>query len=190
MEVCFISVEKPPTFFHHNTGYIERFITMNTVTHPIPPVFDSGSRILILGSFPSVKSREGHFFYHHPQNRFWKTLAGVLKSPVPISIDEKKEFLLSHHIALWDVIASCSIEGSSDSSIRDVVPNDLSRILSAANIQAIFCNGKTSWNYYKKYQETVTGIPAVSLPSTSPANAAWTLEKLEGVWDVISDYLE
>ena len=93
MEVCFISVEKPPTSFHHNTGYIERFITMNTVKHPIPPVFDSSSRILILGSFPSVKSREGHFFYHHPQNRFWKTLAGVLKSPVPISIDEKKEFL-------------------------------------------------------------------------------------------------
>ena len=163
---------------------------MNTVTHPIPPVFDSASRILILGSFPSVKSREGHFFYHHPQNRFWKTLAGILAVPVPGSIDEKKEFLLSHHIALWDVIASCSIEGSSDSSIRDVVPNDLSRILSAANIQAIFCNGKTSWNYYKKYQETVTGIPAVPLPSTSPANAAWTLEKLEGVWDVISDYLE
>lgn len=93
---------------------------MNTVTHPIPPVFDSASRILILGSFPSVKSREGHFFYHHPQNRFWKTLAGILAVPVPGSIDEKKEFLLSHHIALWDVIASCSIEGSSDSSIRDV----------------------------------------------------------------------
>ncbi len=88
------------------------------------------------------------------------------------------------------MIASCSIEGSSDSSIRNVVPNDLSRILSAADIQAIFCNGKTSWNYYKKYQETVTGIPAVSLPSTSPANAAWTLEKLEGAWGVISDYLE
>ena len=123
---------------------------MNTVTHPIPPVFDSASRILILGSFPSVKSREGHFFYHHPQNRFWKTLAGILAVPVPGSIDEKKEFLLSHHIALWDVIASCSIEGSSDSSIHDVVPNDLSRILSASSIQAIFCNGKTSWNYYKK----------------------------------------
>ena len=163
---------------------------MNTVTHPIPPVFDSASRILILGSFPSVKSREGHFFYHHPQNRFWKTLAGILAVPVPGSIDEKKEFLLSHHIALWDVIASCSIEGSSDSSIHDVVPNDLSRILSASSIQAIFCNGKTSWNYYKKYQEAVTGIPAVSLPSTSPTNAAWTLEKLEGAWGVISDYLE
>ena len=130
---------------------------MNTVTHPIPPVFDSASRILILGSFPSVKSREGHFFYHHPQNRFRKTLAGILAVPVPGSIDEKKEFLLSHHIALWDVIASCSIEGSSDSSIRDVVPNDLSRILSTADIRAIFCNGKTSWNYYRKYQEAVTG---------------------------------
>ena len=163
---------------------------MEQVTHPIAPVFDKSSRILILGSFPSVKSREAAFFYGHPQNRFWKTLAGVLKSPVPVSIDEKKEFLLSHHIALWDVIASCSIEGSSDSSICDVVPNDLARILSASNIQAIFCNGKTSWNYYKKYQETVTGIPAVSLPSTSPANAAWTLEKLEGAWGVISDYLE
>ena len=163
---------------------------MNTVTHPIPPVFDSASRILILGSFPSVKSREGHFFYHHPRNRFGKTLAGILAVPVPGSIDEKKEFLLSHHIALWDVIASCSIEGSSDSSIRDVVPNDLPRILSTADIRAIFCNGKTSWNYYRKYQESATGIPAVSLPSTSPANAAWTLEKLEGAWGIVTDYLK
>ena len=162
---------------------------MNTVTHPIPPVFDSASRILILGSFPSVKSREGHFFYHHPQNRFWKTLAGVLDVPAPDTIDEKKAFLLSHRIALWDVIASCSIEGSSDSSIRDVVPNDLSRILSTADIRAIFCNGKTSWNYYRKYQEAVTGIPAVSLPSTSPANAAWSLEKLKGAWNVILPYI-
>lgn len=162
---------------------------MNTVTHPIPPVFDSASRILILGSFPSVKSREGHFFYHHPQNRFWKTLAGVLDVPVPDTIAEKKAFLLSHRIALWDVIASCSIEGSSDSSIRDVVPNDLSVILSTADIRAIFCNGKTSWNYYRKYQEAVTGIPAVSLPSTSPANAAWSLEKLKGAWNVILPYI-
>ena len=156
---------------------------MNTVIHPIPPVFDRNSKILILGSFPSVKSREGHFFYHHPQNRFWKTLAGVLDVPVPDTIDEKKAFLLSHRIALWDVIASCSIEGSSDSSIRDVVPNDLSVI------RAIFCNGKTSWNYYRKYQEAVTGIPAVSLPSTSPANAAWSLEKLKGAWNVILPYI-
>ena len=162
---------------------------MNTVIHPIPPVFDRNSKILILGSFPSVKSREGHFFYHHPQNRFWKTLAGVLDVPVPDTIDEKKTFLLSHRSALWDVIASCSIEGSSDSSIRDVVPNDLSVILSTADIRAIFCNGKTSWNYYRKYQEAVTGIPAVSLPSTSPANAAWSLEKLKGAWNVILPYI-
>ena len=162
---------------------------MNTVIHPIPPVFDRNSKILILGSFPSVKSREGHFFYHHPQNRFWKTLAGGLDVPVPDTIDEKKAFLLSHRIALWDVIASCSIEGSSDSSIRDVVPNDLSVILSTADIRAIFCNGKTSWNYYRKYQEAVTGIPAVSLPSTSPANAAWSLEKLKGAWNVILPYI-
>ncbi len=162
---------------------------MNTVIHPIPPVFDRNSKILILGSFPSVKSREGHFFYHHPKNRFWKTLAGVLDVPVPDTIAEKKAFLLSHRIALWDVIASCSIEGSSDSSIRDVVPNDLSVILSTADIRAIFCNGKTSWNYYRKYQEAVTGIPAVSLPSTSPANAAWSLEKLKGAWNVILPYI-
>ena len=162
---------------------------MNTVIHPIPPVFDRNSKILILGSFPSVKSREGHFFYHHPQNRFWKTLAGVLDVPVPDTIAEKKAFLLSHRIALWDVIASCSIEGSSDSSIRDVVPNDLSVILSTADIRAIFCNGKTSWNYYRKYKEAVTGIPAVSLPSTSPANAAWSLEKLKGAWNVILPYI-
>lgn len=167
----------------------ERQMIMNTVIHPIPPVFDRNSKILILGSFPSVKSREGHFFYHHPQNRFWKTLAGVLDVPVPDTIDEKKAFLLSHRIALWDVIASCSIEGSSDSSIRDVVPNDLSVILSTADIRAIFCNGKTSWNYYRKYQEAMTGIPAVSLPSTSPANAAWSLEKLKGAWNVILPYI-
>lgn len=153
---------------------------MNTVIHPIPPVFDRNSKILILGSFPSVKSREGHFFYHHPQNRFWKTLAGVLDVPVPDTIDEKKAFLLSHRIALWDVIASCSIEGSSDSSIRDVVPNDLSVILSTADIRAIFCNGKTSWNYYRKYQEAVTGIPAVSLPSTSSGKCGVVARKIKG----------
>lgn len=130
---------------------------METVTHPIPPLFDVSSRILILGSFPSVKSREGLFFYHHPQNRFWKVLAGVLEEPVPGSIEEKKIFLLKHRIALWDVIASCTIEGSSDSTIKNVVPNDLSGILSAADISRIFCNGGASFQYYKKYQEPRTG---------------------------------
>ena len=160
---------------------------METVTHPIPPLFDASSRILILGSFPSVKSREGLFFYHHPQNRFWKVLAGVLEEPVPGSIEEKKIFLLKHRIALWNVIASCTIEGSSDSTIKNVVPNDLSGILSAADISRIFCNGGASFQYYKKYQEPRTGRAAVRLPSTSPANAAWTLPRLVDAWHVILD---
>ena len=162
---------------------------METVTHPIPPLFDASSRILILGSFPSVKSREGLFFYHHPQNRFWKVLAGVLEEPVPGSIEEKKIFLLKHRIALWDVIASCTIEGSSDSTIKNVVPNALSGILSAADISRIFCNGGASFQYYKKYQEPRTGRAAVRLPSTSPANAAWSLDRLIREWAVIRDSL-
>ena len=162
---------------------------METVTHPIPPLFDASSRILILGSFPSVKSREGLFFYHHPQNRFWKVLAGVLEEPVPGSIEEKKIFLLKHRIALWDVIASCTIEGSSDSTIKNVVPNDLSGILSAADISRIFCNGGASFQYYKKYQEPRTGRAAVRRPSTSPANAAWSLDRLIREWAAIRDSL-
>ena len=162
---------------------------METVTHPIPPLFDASSRILILGSFTSVKSREGLFFYHHPQNRFWKVLAGVLEEPVPGSIEEKKIFLLKHRIALWDVIASCTIEGSSDSTIKNVVPNDLSGILSAADISRIFCNGGASFQYYKKYQEPRTGRAAVRLPSTSPANAAWSLDRLIREWAAIRDSL-
>ena len=162
---------------------------METVTHPIPPLFDASSRILILGSFPSVKSREGLFFYHHPQNRFWKVLAGVLEEPVPGSIEEKKIFLLKHRIALWDVIASCTIEGSSDSTIKNVVPNDLSGILSAADISRIVCNGGASFQYYKKYQEPRTGRAAVRLPSTSPANAAWSLDRLIREWAAIRDSL-
>ena len=162
---------------------------METVTHPIPPLFDASSRILILGSFPSVKSREGLFFYHHPQNRFWKVLAGVLEEPVPGSIEEKKIFLLKHRIALWDVIATGTIEGSSDSTIKNVVPNDLSGILSAADISRIFCNGGASFQYYKKYQEPRTGRAAVRLPSTSPANAAWSLDRLIREWAAIRDSL-
>ena len=162
---------------------------METVTHPIPPLFDASSRILILGSFPSVKSREGLFFYHHPQNRFWKVLSGVLEEPVPGSIEEKKIFLLKHRIALWDVIASCTIEGSSDSTIKNVVPTDLSGILSAAAISQIFCNGSASFQYYKKYQEPRTGRAAVRLPSTSPANAAWSLDRLIREWAAIRDSL-
>lgn len=158
--------------------------------HNIGPIFDAHSRILILGSFPSVKSREGQFFYHHPQNRFWKTLAAVLDCPIPGSIPEKRDMLLAHGIALWDVIASCEITGSSDSSIKNAVPNDLSRILSAAPIRAVFCNGGTAYRLYQKYLLPVTGMEAIPLPSTSPANAAWSLGRLSAAWrDAVAPFI-
>ncbi len=162
---------------------------MDAIQHPIPPVFNEDSKILILGSFPSVKSREGQFFYHHPQNRFWKVLSQVTDSPLPETIEEKRAFLLNHHIAVWDVIASCTIEGSSDSSIRNVVPNDLTEILSGSQITQIFCNGGTSARYFKKYQEISLGRSAIALPSTSPANAAWSVERLVSQWKPIASYL-
>lgn len=152
------------------------------ISHPIEPVFDENSEILILGSFPSVKSREQMFFYGHPQNRFWKVMANVTGDTVPESIDEKRAFLLKNHIAVWDVIAQCDIEGSSDSSIKNVKANDLSRILAKADIKKICCNGAKSWELYNKYIKPVTGREAVKLPSTSPANAAWSVEKLAEAW--------
>ena len=154
-------------------------------THPIPPLYDERSRILILGSFPSVKSREGMFFYHHPQNRFWKVLSSVLNHPLPQTIEEKREMILLHRIALWDVIGSCEIEASEDSSIRNVVPNDLSPIFQTADIRAVFCNGATSHNYYRRYAQKQTGMEAEKLPSTSPANAAWSLQRLTEAWQAI-----
>lgn len=155
------------------------------IHHPIEPVYDSQSRILILGSFPSVKSREAMFFYGHPQNRFWKVTAAVFGCRVPQTIEEKRSFLLTNGIAVWDVIASCEIEGSSDSTIRNVTPNDLSKILNSAPVEQIFVNGKTALKYYEKYLRPVTGREAICLPSTSPANAAWNLEKLTEVWSII-----
>ena len=158
--------------------------------HNIDPIYNEESKILILGSFPSVKSREGQFFYDHPRNRFWKTLALVLGNEEPLTHAQKKTFLLKHHIALWDVLASCEIKGSSDSSIRNAVPNDLTRILNAANIEAVFCNGNTSFTYYQKYAFSHTGMHAVKLPSTSPANAAYSLEKLASEWNIICNYIK
>ena len=155
------------------------------IHHPIEPVYDSQSRILILGSFPSVKSREAMFFYGHPRNRFWKVTAAVFGCRVPQTIEEKRSFLLTNGIAVWDVIASCEIEGSSDSTIRNVTPNDLSKILNSAPVEQIFVNGKTALKYYEKYLRPVTGREAVCLPSTSPANAAWNLEKLTEAWSII-----
>ncbi|MCH5187844.1 MAG: DNA-deoxyinosine glycosylase [Oscillospiraceae bacterium] len=155
------------------------------IVHPIPPLYDENSRILILGSFPSVKSREQSFFYGHPQNRFWRVIAAVLGEAGPATIDEKRAMILGHNLAIWDVIASCEIEGSADSTIRGVTPNDLSPILNAAAIERIYVNGRTAEKYYKKYTEPALGRPAVCLPSTSPANAAWNLERLVEAWKVI-----
>lgn len=152
------------------------------ISHPIPPVFDRHSKILILGSFPSVKSREALFFYGHPQNRFWKVTSAVFNAPEPLTVDEKRAFLLSHGIAVWDVIASCDITGSSDSSIKNVVPNNLSVILDVADIHTIFVNGKTAERFYNKYIKDSIKREAVCLPSTSPANATWSYERLLTEW--------
>lgn len=152
------------------------------VAHNIPPVYDENSEILILGSFPSVKSREAAFFYGHPQNRFWRVIAAVYGDDPGSTPETKTAFLLRNHIALWDVIGQCEIVGSADATIKNVVPNDLTAILSAANIKAIFVNGSTAAKYYRKFQLPVTGREAITLPSTSPANAAKRLDDLIAVW--------
>lgn len=155
------------------------------IFHPFPPLFDSNSKILILGSFPSVKSREQLFFYGHPQNRFWKVIASVFNQPMPETISQKKDFLLKNGIALWDVIGACDIEGSADSTIKNVTPNDLSVILQNAPVKQIFVNGKTAFKYYEKYTKSKINRDAICLPSTSPANAAYSLDKLINCWKII-----
>ncbi len=159
------------------------------IQHPFEPLYDKSSRILILGSFPSVKSREQMFFYGHPQNRFWKVVSALMLSDTPQTIEEKRTLLYTNNIALWDVIASCDIAGSSDSSIKNVVANDLSVILDNADIIQIFVNGKTAEKYYNKYIRDVIGREAVCLPSTSPANAAWSIDRLIEAWSVIKEYI-
>lgn len=153
--------------------------------HPIEPVYDRNSRILILGSFPSVRSRETAFFYGHPRNRFWKVLAAVLGAAVPETVAQKRQLLLTHGIALWDVIATCEVTGSADSSIRNVVPNDLTPILSTGQIRRIYLNGKTARQYYDRYLRDTVKLEAICLPSTSPANASWSPERLVDAWRVI-----
>ena len=157
-------------------------------THTFEPIFDKSSEILVLGSFPSVKSRENNFYYAHPQNRFWRVVASVYSCPVPKTVDEKKNMLLSNKIAVWDVIKSCEITGSADSTIKSVIPNDLSEILSVADIKKIYANGKTAQSLYNKYIKNSTGFDIISLPSTSPANAAYSLEKLIKEWKIINEY--
>ena len=158
------------------------------IIHPIPPTWDKTSRILILGSFPSVKSREMMYFYGHPQNRFWKVVAAVMEETyVPQTVEERHAFLIRHHIAVWDVIGECTITGSSDSSIRDVLVNDLRPILEAAPIRQIYVNGRKAEEMYKKYSFVMTGRDAICLPSTSPANAAWSLPRLIEAWRQIRE---
>ncbi len=155
------------------------------IVHSFEPVYDKDSEILILGTLPSVKSRENNFYYGHKQNRFWKVLATLLKEPVPQTIEEKKAMLLAHRIALWDVIQSCDIKGSSDSSIKNVQPTDIGMILEKTNMTQIYANGNKAGQLYKRYQFPITGIEATVLPSTSPANAAWSLARLCEAWKTI-----
>lgn len=154
----------------------------DAVSHPLAPIVNCESRILILGSFPSVKSRESMYYYAHPQNRFWPMLASVFGKPLPQTNAEKEALVLAHRLALWDVIASCTVTGSSDASIKDVVPTDIERVLKHASIERVLCNGSLSGKLYHRYLEHVTGTPAMVMPSTSPANAAWSLARLVERW--------
>ncbi len=152
------------------------------LVHPVEALFNENSKILILGTFPSVKSREAKFFYGHPQNRFWRVMARLCDAELPQTVEDKKKLILDNHLALWDVIHSCDVEGSADSSIKNVVPNDISVILNNSEVSRIFVNGKKAESLYKKYLEKETGITAVCLPSTSPANASWSEDRLTEYW--------
>ncbi len=163
---------------------------MESLRHPFPAIYAPDSRILTLGSFPSVKSREQMFFYGHPQNRFWRVMAALLGADVPQTVEEKRAFLLANHIALWDVIASCDIMGSSDASIRNAVPNNLTPILETASIRQIFTNGGTAHRLYRKYIYPLTRREDTVLPSTSPANAARSLDALIDAWQPVREALE
>lgn len=175
---------------------------LSPVLHPIPPVFNSDSRILILGSFPSVRSRQELFFYGHPRNRFWQVLSCIFcgegsdlvsrgsaagEGLASARVEQLRRFLLAHRVALWDVVASCTVSGSSDSSIAEVVPNDISPILSAAPISRIYTNGQKAHQLYKRHLLPRTGRQAICLPSTSPANASCSLERLVAAWRCVAE---
>lgn len=160
-------------------------MNLQTVVHTIPPLYDRHSRVLLLGSIPSPKSREVGFFYGHPQNRFWRVLAAVLDEEMPQTIDEKRAMCLKHHVALWDTIARCDIVGASDTSIRNAVPNDIGKLVRESEITRIFATGGKSAELYRKLIEPQLHIPITQLPSTSPANAAWSLERLIEAYRVI-----
>lgn len=150
----------------------------------LPPLHGDRAAVLILGSFPSPKSREQGFFYGHPQNRFWPLMASLTGEPVPdwADIEAKKRIILDHGLAVWDTIGACDIRGASDASIRNVEPNDVAALIRRLGVQAVFCNGAASGRVYARYAQPMTGLPATVLPSTSPANAAWSMEKLQAAW--------
>lgn len=155
--------------------------------HTIAPVFDEYSRVLLLGTFPSPKSREMGFYYGHPQNRMWRVLAAVMGEGVPQTRDERREFLLRNRIAMWDVLASCSIRGASDASIRDAKPNDVAHVLANAPIERIFTTGAKASELYKRFLLPNLGVEAMRLPSTSAANATMSFEKLVDAYQVIRE---
>ncbi|MDO4493443.1 MAG: DNA-deoxyinosine glycosylase [Clostridia bacterium] len=158
-----------------------------TIVHTIDPVFDANSRVLILGTMPSPKSREAGFYYMHPQNRFWPALAGVFGEPVPMGREERRAFALRHGIALWDVLQSCDIEGASDASIANAVPNDIAGLLEKTHIARVFTTGATAFKYYKKFAEPQTGVSAVPLPSPSAANARMRLDALIAAYRAVAE---
>ncbi len=157
------------------------------ISHGFTPVCDENSRILILGTLPSGKSRETGFYYGHPQNRFWKVLAALFEEAVPETIEEKKAFLLRNRVAVWDVIDSCDIIGASDSSIRNVVPADVAGLLKKTGIRRVFANGALAKKLYDRYTRGQIGVEAMQLPSTSPANARFRMEDLLESWKIIRD---
>ena len=159
--------------------------TRTRVTHEFPALYDRESQVLMLGSIPSPKSREMAFYYGHPQNRFWKVMAAVLGEDIPETIPQKKAMLKKHHIALWDVLDSCTIVGASDTSIEDPVVNNIGELVKKSKVSRIFCTGATAYNLYKKFCANDVGIEAIKLPSTSPANCAVSLEKLVEAYKVI-----
>lgn len=161
-----------------------------TIVHPLEPVFDKNSKILILGSFPSVKTRAYGFFYGNPNNRFWPLMEQLFNENISTAIEERRDFLIRHHIALYDSIYQCDIVGSDDSSIKNVIPSELSSIFDIANIRQVFCNGAASCEYYKKYHSKLSGIPGTKLPSTSPANAKFRIADLLVEWEKIIETLK
>jgi TDG/mug DNA glycosylase family protein len=163
--------------------------THNKVVHPFEPVYDENSKILILGTIPSIASRENLFFYGHPQNRFWKIISTLTKNPLPLTVKEKRDLLLKNNIALWDVLKCCEIDKSRDSSIMNPIPNDFTDILSRASIKAVFANGKKAHQLYTELCYTKTGIESIYLPSTSPANGRYNLSRLLSEWEIILTYI-